>query len=229
MQNQRLLLILGALAALAAALPAAAQPQGIHVSGEGTVEVVPDMAMVTMQISRDGRDAVELKRGLDDTTRAVLKLTRSLKIAAKDVTAAVVNIRPRHRRAGDQTIIDGVTASRTITVVLRELDNYGALLNGALELGVNSVSGTVLDSSRREELELEALEKAMADARGAAERVAQGFDVRVGRLLDVHADQRGVSPQPTAFMMEASRASDFSPGQLRIQRSVRATFAIESR
>jgi uncharacterized protein YggE len=217
--------------AMVLAAPTIGRPQveGIHVSGRGEVLVTPDMARVTLRVTRDGQDAVELKKELDDVTRKVLSLTRSLKIEGEDVTAAVVNIQPRYRRGGGQSVIDGVTASRTIAVVLRDLDRYGQLMNGALEVGVNSVSGTQLDSSDRAAEEEQALERAMQDARAAAARVADGFGVSVGRLLDVHVGQPPVQPMRGVMMEAAAAGDDFSPGQLVISRQLQATFAIETR
>jgi uncharacterized protein YggE len=214
---------------LAAAESARAQVEGIHVSGRGEVLVTPDMARITLRVTRDGQDAAALKKALDDVTRKVLSLTRSLRIDREDVTAAVVNIQPRYRRGGGQSVIDGVTASRTIAVVLRDLDRYGDLMNGALELGVNSVSGTQLDTSKRAAQEEQALELAMRDAQAAAGRIADGFGVAVGRLLNVHVGQPPVQPMRGVMMEAAVAGDDFSPGQLVISRQLQATFAIESR
>lgn len=214
---------------IGAAAPGQAQVEGIHVSGRGEVLVTPDMARITLRVTRDGQDAVALKKALDDVTRRVLSLTGSLQIDGDDVTAAVVNIQPRYRRGGGQSVIDGVTASRTITVVLRDLDRYGQLLNGALELGVNSVSGTELDTSERAAREEEALEEAMRDARAAAGRIADGFGIAVGRLLDVHVGQPPIRPMRGVMMEAAAAGDDFSPGQLVITRQLQATFAIETR
>jgi uncharacterized protein YggE len=214
---------------LAAPESARAQMEGIHVSGRGEVLVTPDMARITLRVTRDGQDAIALKKALDDVTRKVLSLTRSLRIDPEDVTAAVVNIQPRYRRGGGQSVIDGVTASRTIAVVLRDLDRYGDLMNGALELGVNSVSGTQLDTSKRAAQEEQALELAMRDAQAAAGRIADGFGVAVGRLLNVHVGQPPVQPMRGVMMEAAVAGDDFSPGQLVISRQLQATFAIESR
>lgn len=211
-----------------AAAAAYAEPEGIHVSGRGVVEVEPDMAHLTLQVTREGQDAAALKKTLDEVTRAVLKLSRSLGIGAEDVTAAVVNIHPRYRRGSGPSVIDGVQASRTIAVVLRNLDRYGELMNGALELGVNSVSGTQLDTSRREELEKQALELAMLNAREEAQRVAAGFGVRTGLVLDVNVGARFVQPKLALRAMEMSTGDDFSAGLITIEREVQATFAIES-
>ncbi len=229
MARKLLLLTISALIASQLAAPLVlAQVRGIHVSGRGVLQVQPDMARLTLQVTREGQDATALKKSLDDVTREVLKLTRSLAIAREDVTAAAVNIQPRYRRGSGSNVIDGVRASRTITVVLRDLERYGELMNAALELGVNSISGTALDTSEREDLEKQALDLAMVNAREEAQRVAAGFGVRAGSLLDVHVGARFVPPQPSMRAMESSAATDFSAGQIVVQRDVQATFAIES-
>ena len=208
---------------------ALAQAEGIHVNGRGVLHVQPDMARLTLQVTREGHDVAALKNGLDNVTRDVLKLTRSLGIAGEDVTAATVNIQPRYRRGNGSSVIDGVRASRTIAVVLRDLEHYGDLMNGALKLGVNSISATQLDTSEREMLEKQALELAMADAREEAQRVAVGFGVRAGTLLDVHVGAQFARPQLAMRAMESSTATDFSAGQIIVQRDLQATFAIETR
>ncbi|MFP6814871.1 MAG: SIMPL domain-containing protein [Pseudomonadales bacterium] len=211
-----------------AATFALAQVEGIHVNGRGVLQVQPDIARLTLQVTREGQDASALKNGLDDVTRAVLELTGKLGIAREDVTAAAVNIQPRYRRGSGSSVIDGVRASRTITVVLRDLEVYGELMNGALKLGVNSISGTQLDTSEREMLEKQALELAMANAREEAQRVAVGFGVRAGTLLDVHVGAQFARPQRAMRAMESSAGTDFSAGQIIVQRDLQATFAIES-
>ena len=212
---------------LAAAL-AHAQAQGIHVSGRGVLQVEPDMARLTLQVTREGQDATALKQGIDKVTREVLELTRSLEIAREDVTAAVVNIQPRYRRTNAASVIDGVRASRTISIVLRDLERYGDLMNAALTLGVNSISGTQLDTSKREDLEHQALDLAMANAREEARRVAAGFGVRSGTVLDVHVGTQSIRPQMAMRLESSAGGGDFSAGQIEVQRTVQATFAIES-
>jgi len=206
-----------------------AQVDGIHVNGRGVLHVEPDIARLTLQVTREAQDAAALKTTLDEVTARVLSLTQSLQIAGEDVTAAAVNIQPRYRRGSGPSVIDGVRASRTIAVILRDLELYGELMNGALELGVNSISGTQLDTSNREALEIQALELAMVHAREEAGRVANGFGVRSGAVLDVRVGAHSVRPQMAMRAMESSAGDDFSAGQILIQRDVQATFAIESR
>lgn len=223
------------LARLALALPvlllptlAAAEPlTGIHVNGAGEVRAVPDMARVTIEARREGTDAAALKKQLDQVTAAVLELTRELGIRERDVTAAAVNIYPRYwPQERDQERPEGVIASRTIEVTVRDLAILGDLINRALERGANGIQGVDLDVSNRRELEAEALDLAIDDAVQQARRMAKRFQVELGPLKDASTS----SPVQPLMRMEAAmanrQASSFSPGELTIRRDVQATFSI---
>ncbi len=217
--------------AVVATAPAQAQAQtnGIHVSGQGSLEVEPDMGYVSMHVRREGSDPAELRREIDKVVRAILKLVRNLKIAESDVTTAALSINPRYRRRDSETVVDGVIATQTILITLRNLDLFGRLLNRSLEEGVNNVDPIRLDTSRRVELENQALEVAMKDAREEAARVALGLDLRLGQALNVQVVSH--SPRPQMALMEmrsAGNSATFNPGLIRVERNVQVTFAIDS-
>jgi uncharacterized protein YggE len=224
-------LLTTAVAATAVGAPALAlaQTNGIHVSGQGSLEVEPDMGYVSMHVRREGSDPAELRREIDKVVRAILKLVRNLKIAESDVTTAALSINPRYRRRDSETVVDGVIATQTILITLRNLDLFGRLLNRSLAEGVNNVDPIRLDTSRRVELENQALEVAMKDAREEAARVALGLDLRLGQALNVQVVSH--SPRPQMALMEmrsAGNSATFNPGLIRVERNVQVTFAIDS-
>lgn len=202
--------------------------QGIHVAGRGEVLVEPDIARFTLNVTRQGRDAAALKKEMDQITARVLKLTKSLKVDRKDVTAALVQINPNYVRENNRQVIDGVTANRTISITLRDLDKLSGLMNDALEIGINNIGGVQLDTSKRVELEGQALAAAIEDAKQEAERVATGFGVRLLGVSNVHVNgQHSVSPRMGRMAMAAdSGGESFAPGQITIQRDIQATFGI---
>ena len=222
-------LLTTAVAATTVAATALAQTNGIHVSGQGSLEVEPDMGYVSMHVRREGSDPAELRREIDKVVRAILKLVRNLKIAESDVTTAALSINPRYRRRDSETVVDGVIATQTILITLRNLDLFGRLLNRSLEEGVNNVDPIRLDTSRRVELENQALEVAMKDAREEAARVALGLDLRLGQALNVQVVSHSPRPQMALMEMRSAGNSDtFNPGLIRVERNVQVTFAIDS-
>lgn len=202
-------------------------PRGIHVTGRAELAVEPDMARMTLQVSAEAADAITVKKQIDGVTRSVLKLADKFKIARRDVTAAVVNLNPNYQYDNNRRTVNGMQGSRTISVTLRSLDNYGDFMNAALELGINSISGVQLDTSKRETLEDKALDAAIADARKRAAHVAKQFDVELGPVRDVRVQAGHVEPRLMSRSMAAdSSGGDFSGGEIDIRRDVQATFGI---
>ncbi|MFW6093020.1 MAG: SIMPL domain-containing protein [Pseudomonadota bacterium] len=222
--------LLAALAAAAAAASAGAGDDavsGIHVTGVGEVEVIPDVAEVTLEARREGEDPAALKTELDDVVSAVLALADELGIERRHVTAAAVNIFPRYRRGDDDVEEKGIIASRTIQVDVDDLARLAELINGALARGANGVSGVQLDISNRAEVEQKALDLAIDHTMREAQQVAERFGVRLGALEDASTRTRHAEP----FAMERAVANDaaaesFSPGVVTIRRTVDATFGI---
>ena len=206
------------------------EQQGIHVTGRAEIAAQPDMARMTLQVSAQASDAVTVKRQIDEVTRAVLKVADTFKIAGRDVTAAVVNLSPSYSYDNKRRTPTGMQGSRTISVTLRTLDSYGEFMNASLAAGINNISGVVLDTSKREQLEDQALDLAIADARKRAAHVAKQFDVALGQVTDVRVQAGYAEPRVmlTARSADASSGGDFSGGEIDIRRDIQATFAIKA-
>ena len=206
------------------------QPLGIHVTGRAEIAVEPDMARMTLQVSAQAADAISVKNQIDDVTRAVLALTDKYKIARRDVTAAVVNLSVNYRYDNKQRTVDGMQGSRSVSVTLRKLDDYGDFMNDVLKVGINNISGVQLDTSKRERLEDEALDAAIKDARSRAAHVASQFEVELGPVVNVQVQAGHVEPRVRAMARAADASGgDFSGGEIDIRRDVTATFAIQGR
>ncbi len=202
------------------------EPGGIEVTGQGTLEVVPDMGRISLNVRREGSDAAALTRTLNKVTADLIALAGKLGMDEKDITATALSINPRYRRQGEETVADGVVASRSMTVVLRDLGLYIEFLNQALALGVNNVEPIRLDTSEREALENEALTLAMEDAKAEAARIADGFGVKLGSVTHVVVGSHSPRPEAMRAMSYADSQPSFSAGVIQISRSLSATFAI---
>jgi uncharacterized protein len=223
------LLLAGLLAGPLLSAPAAAdRPSGIQVSGAGEVLVVPDMARVSLEVRREGQDAAALKQTLDEVAARVLELTDEMKLPRRDVTAAAVNIFPRYRHHGEKPELEGIIATRTIEVTLRDLAQVGELINGALERGANGIQGVRLDAQNRVDLERAALDLAIDDAMREAQQIAKRFGVGLGPLQHASTSVHHVQPMmmEAAMAMHSDAKDSFAPGEMTIRREVQATFEV---
>ena len=84
--------------------------------------------------------------------------------------------------------LEGYRLNNSITVRIRKLDNYAAILTGAIEAGlkdISRISFAVADEQRHYD---EAYAKALLAARAKAELTAKTLGFRLGRLVDVGAN-----------------------------------------
>jgi uncharacterized protein YggE len=164
----------------------------------------------------------------------VLKLTRDLKIEQKYVRTTRVNVQPEYNwdnNARERNLI-GYFVSRQIEVELRDLDKLGQLLEKSFDLGVNQVGDPRLDSSKRRDLEREALAKAVADAKLNAEAVAKAAGARIGSPRSISASS-GFVPPPMPMMKvqmmraeaaDSSAAGSYQSGQMGFNGTVQVEY-----
>lgn len=192
----------------------AERPRTISVSGQGEIQAEPDRALVTLGIESRKLKMEDARAEVTKTVNAVLKLTRDLKIDEKYVRTTRVNIQPEYNwdaNAKERNLI-GYFVSRQIEVDLRDLDKLGQLLEKSFDAGVNQVGDPRLDSSKRRDLEREALAKAVADAKLNAEAVAKAAGARIGPPRTISANS-GFSPPPMPMMkVQAMRAEASDAG-----------------
>lgn len=202
------------LASASAAGAEAERPRTISVSGQGEIQAEPDRALVSLGVESRKLKMEDARAEVTKTVDAVLKLTRDLKIDQKYVRTARVNIQPEYNwdnNARERNLI-GYFVSRQIEVDLRDLDKLGQLLEKSFDLGVNQVGDPRLDSSKRRDLEREALAKAVADAKLNAEAVAKAAGARIGPPRTISASS-GFSPPPMPMMkVQAMRAEAADSG-----------------
>ena len=152
---------------------------GIHVYGQGTLEVEPDMGRVQLHVRREGSEADALTAELNQVVAAVIDLAKRSGIETRDIQATSLSITPRYQRRGDETVVDGLIATRSIDLLLKDLTVFPALLGEALASGVNNVDPIRLDSSERTAREDEALALAMEDAKAEAARMTSTTPVSI--------------------------------------------------
>jgi uncharacterized protein len=206
------------LAAVLTATPALAaeaeHPRTVTVSGHGEIQAEPDRASVTLGIEARKPKLEEARAAVTAGVDNVLKLTRDLKIDPKLVRTMRISVQPEYNWEGNarQRRLIGYYVARQVEIDLRDLDQLGQLLERAVDLGVNQVGDPRLDSSKRRDLEREALAKAVADARLNAEALAKAAGASIGAPRTISASS-GFTPPPMPMLkrtMAAAEAVDAS-------------------
>lgn len=216
----------------ALALPALAdQPTStVTVTGEGFVNVVPDVATISLGVTVNGETA---KAALDANSTALTAVIEKLKAAGieeKDIQTSGLYLGPVYDYAsssGTPQAVLGYTASNNVTVFVRAIDQVGPVLDASVTDGANVLNGVTFGVLDQVPVVDQARDLAVADARRKAELLARAGGVTLGGIVTI-AEQGGYAPpMPMAGVaMEKSASPPIAAGQMQIGTTVTVTYTI---
>jgi hypothetical protein len=225
-----LVLAVGALAGIGrpeAAESAESEPrEGITVTGVGRVKAVPDQAEFSLGVTTEGTTAREALTVNSARMRELIAALKDAGVADRDIQTQGVSVGRDYDETGPA---DGFTAQNSVSLLIRDLDRAGAVLEAGSRAGANSVYGPSLTREDRDGFEAKALEQAFAAARKRAEALAGSADVSLGRVTAIVEGVQPVGFEPMVARAEADSTSEvpIEKGTEEIQATVSVTFAID--
>jgi len=200
----------------------------ITITGEASVEATPDEFVFYPRYERSGADTQALKAELATFGTQLQTKLKELGVKEDDITLDSSSYdygiaKPE----GDST--PTVTLSVTITTPTRELaqkvQDYLATTDAKGQLTAQAQ----FSDAKRRELENQARDKAIEDARGKADRTARNLDARLGKVVEVK-DQQGFGIEPFARDQAASSQGSSSlpvtPGKDTVTFTVEVVFEL---
>ena len=233
MNRLRTILLLAGVLLVAAAVAGVAQPRlgrsatnstgtVISVTGSGTLDATPDQASFSFGVTTNGTTAADALSRNATQVRAIVAALKKAGVDASDIQTTQVSLWPQTSRNG--TTITGYQASNSVQVTAA-LARSGALVDAAVGAGANNVDGPSLDTADKASLYDNALQRALADAKGKAQAIADGAGLTLGTVVKV---QEGVDSAPMPLFAQAARADASVPieaGTQQIQASVTVTYS----
>ena len=199
-------------------------PEGITVTGVGRVNTVPDEAEFSLGITTNGRTARGALSANSERMRALIDALKAAGVAERDIQTQDVGVGSGYDADGRS---DEFVATNNVSVLIRDLDRAGAVLDAAARAGANNVYGPSLTRSNREGLEAKALEDAVANARKRAGTLADAAGVDLGAVTAISETASEMYGEMAFRAIDASSSPPIEKGTQEIQASVRVTFAIE--
>lgn len=197
---------------LPASLPAFAEGQGqITVTGEGVVDGVPDMAVLSLGVTTQGQTAAE---AMAENSAALAKVLEKLKasgIEDRDLQTSNLSLNPNWSNYDNSSgqKITGYTASNLLTVRVRALPALGGVIDAAISDGANALNGLSFALSEPRPALDAARKAAVADARAKAELLAGAAGASLGPILSI--TEGGGAPVPGPMFRAEAMMSDAAP------------------
>lgn len=206
----------------------------ITVVGEGTVRIQPDVARANFGvevISPSVREALDENQATMD---AVLTTLQELGIEERDIQTTGFSIFAERYGPEGPLPPDQVNyrVSNNVTVVIRNLENVGNVIDATVEAGANNIYGIEFRLDDPSTRESEARASAIEDAEAKATELAELTGVSVGPVVSVSeviASGGYFSSnfaQASQLGLGGGGATPISPGELELTMQLQVTYAI---
>ena len=199
----------------------------ITVTGEGSVALAPDIAVIRIGVSTQGKTAADASNANAQKMAAVLGAIKDARIAERDVQTTALSLQPQYdsNKPGAPRLV-GFQASNQVAVKIRDIKELPDVIDRAISAGANEMSGIEFVVSEESKLLDQARGQAIADARRKAEIYARAAGVTLGEPLNI---SEGGAPAPIVFrrMTAAPESAPIAQGEETLQLSVSVSWAIK--
>jgi uncharacterized protein YggE len=210
------------------------QNTGIWVTGEGKVNVVPDVAVLSLGVEAQA-DTVE--KAQSDATGAMNAVKSELDargVDAKDIKTQYYSIYPVRNYVPDKGSeeLAGYRVTNMLTVKVRKVEDTGAIIDAVAKAGgnfirIDSISFTVDDPTPYQK---QAREKALDDAKDKAKQIASKAGLKLGDPTYINETSSYYPPVPTAYeaaVPMAAGGTSITPGETAITVYVQVAYVIK--
>jgi uncharacterized protein YggE len=211
--------------------------QTITVVGQGSVRIKPDVARVSIGVETSAETVSEAVAENESNMESILAALKDLGIEDKDIQTMNYSITldryPESlpsAEAGSSQPQPVYRVSNMVTVIIRDLDKVGDVLDAVIEAGANNIWGVSFSLDDPKAAQVDARADAIADAQARAEALAELSGVQLGPVMSVsEVLGTGVYPMPAAYAVESAAAGggSISPGELEVSYQVQVAYFIE--
>jgi uncharacterized protein YggE len=202
---------------------------GIAVTGVGEVFGAPDTLTLTIGVQVTEPTVEEAGEVAAASTAAVIEALVDSGIDSDDIQTQQFTIYPEYDYSSETRELIGFTVTNTVVAKLRDIDEAGSTIDGAVTAGGDAVIVEGVGFSIEDDAErlAEARERAWADAAAKAEQLAELAGVELGAAVQI---SEGVGSQPVARAVfdEAAASAPIEAGQVASTVVLNVRFAVKT-
>ncbi len=215
--------------ASAADLPLPDDPH-IVVNGVGMVEQVPDIIVVSFEVSAVKENFSSAKDAVDTIIAKAITVANQQGIDPDDINASKINAAPQYEWQNKNRVYKGERISRQVRLTLKEADRYNALVDGLLAAGISRLQPVTLDFKERDALENTALTLALDDAKNKAQAMAKHVGTKIKavfQIAPVNQGRRYEGMAMSADMNSVERKAGLKLGKQSIEQRIRVVYLLK--
>ncbi|HJX12077.1 MAG TPA: SIMPL domain-containing protein [Dehalococcoidales bacterium] len=219
---------------------ASGQNTGIWVTGTGEVSVTPDIAVLLVGVEAQETTVAAAQAKASGAMDSVMASLTESGLKKEDIQTQYFRIRQRTRwdDRTQQEVVTGYQVTNQVTARIRDIGNVSGIIDAVVRAGgdlirINDLNFSVEDPSRYYD---EARQKATADAKTKAEKLAKQAGVKLG--TPTYIAESAMVPQayggimysqaagPVPAPMPAPAPPPVSPGEVKVSLTVQIAYGI---
>lgn len=199
--------------------------RAIKVNGRGSVNAIPDMAIVSVGAVTEDKNPQNAQNQNDIIINNIISALLSLGIPKENIKTQTYSIFPEYDYVEGKQILRGYKVTHILQIKVENIDQVGTVINTAVANGanqINNVEFTLKDSAKYYN---KALKLAVADAEGKADAIAMAMKVSLDVVpCTVTEQSTSFTPLTQQTTMKVAAEAPVMPGELEITASIEAEF-----
>lgn len=210
----------------------------IEVVGHSKVEVMPDLAVLSYSAKDENKDSVKARNSVEKKISSLYDKAISLGVKKDQIISGSITLYPKyHYTDKNKRVFDGYFCSRDIVFKVDDFSLIEKLTTAAVDSGISDINGFGYEVKDTTAIKKDADAKAIADARDQAQRLADGFGVKIKKACSLkfegnsapvfYAKNRAAVSLMAVKADAVEPATEYMPEKQSVESNVYATFSIE--
>lgn len=210
--------------------------RSLSVEGTGIVQIAPDTASISLGVVANEKSLADAQRQVSEGLEATTTAMTDAGILPEDISTTSYNVYPiaEYDRDGNYVGIERYEVSSGLTVIVRDIDSVGTILDLAVDSGANNVWGISFYLDDPSSAASQARQAAVDDARTKADELATASGSVVVGVISIN-ETSAPAPAPMDYSlarggaemdMAEMSAVPVSPGQTTVTVTVSIVFEI---
>ncbi|PFA69509.1 hypothetical protein CN378_03790 [Bacillus sp. AFS015802] len=199
----------------------------ITVSGEHTMYVDPDQAVVSLGVVTNDKELQAAQNQNQQKSGEVVQSLLSNGVDKKDIQTSTYQVFPQYNYEDGKQVFTGYEVRQVFRVTIKAIEKVGTIIDDALKSGANRVENIQFVQSNPIESYRQALaaayQKAYLKALTLSNQSNQQLDPRPKSIIE----QSSPVPAPfltTAYMKTADEGTNVQPGQIAVTAIITVNF-----
>ncbi|HMT01166.1 MAG TPA: SIMPL domain-containing protein [Candidatus Absconditabacterales bacterium] len=213
----------------------------ISVNGEGKIFAKPDMVILTIAASEQGKTTQEAQKKTNDKLAQIQQILAKKGISKDDIQTSNISMYPEYNYENNSSKMVGYRSNHTLTIKIKKITdekNGSDIIDEVSKIGDIQLQNIQYDIEDKAKLFTEARKLAYQKAFTKAQEIAAISQVKLSKPLSIAEQQTNIfSPQPMYRNIMSAKAematdavaptADISVGQLEFSINLDIVYTIE--